>query len=114
MLHRQYFPIRPVPWQRTGGNGRSRYKEKRTRDFENAVAMLYRGPTYDGPVAVRIDIHTDGFWLAIHDVENSRPKHCRGDIDNLAKAVLDGLQLDGGAIRNDNKVHQLGIKMGKD
>ena len=71
----------PVPKARPrvtyhGGKAKA-YTPHRTRDYERLVAMSYDGPLYKGKVAVDLT-----FYL---------PDRRRVDIDNLIKAVLDGL-----------------------
>ena len=81
------IPIRPVPWQRTGGNERRRYTSKKTRDFEEMVSIYLR--------ANKAQVFTGA--LCVHLIFNYvKPKTVKRlhhtvvpDIDNLAKGVLD-------------------------
>lgn len=88
------------------GRGRRVYTPTATTEFENALRDAYEGPMFDGPVAVTIDLHKDGLYVTVRDVELGR-HGLRGDIDNYAKAVLDGLQGDGGAFLDDKQIQDL-------
>lgn len=78
------IPGDPVPKGRPrfsmAGKPRT-YTPRRTREYEEAVGWAYRsarsGGPHGGPVVLRIAIR-------------ERPGR-RGDIDNYAKAILDGL-----------------------
>jgi len=88
------IPGAPVPKgrPRKGRNGRF-YTPKRTQAAEAAVAWHAHtaGVRFDGPVRVELDFYGG-----------------RGDADNLAKTVLDGLQK-GGLLRDDRQVMELAI-----
>lgn len=94
------FPVpgRPVPWQRreSAGGGRS-WTPQRTREYEERVGLLGRAAGLtprSGPVAVEIDVY----------VSDGRV----GDVDNYAKAVLDGLT--GVAYEDDRQVVRLVVE----
>lgn len=109
----QTFQLRPKPKQRPrlGKNGRV-FTPSTTKEFEEQVRDQYAGPSFDGPVAVAIVFNTDSFDIAITAMDESqRPKHVRADLDNLQKAVLDGLQGDGGAFADDRNVHALSASL---
>lgn len=98
---------RPVPKGRprfNPSNGRA-YTDQKTRAYEDVVAAAYNGPTYDVPVQVRIDLDVHGATVSVAPCEDSGSK-LRGDIDNYAKAILDGMQA-GEAFTNDKLVHSL-------
>lgn len=88
-------PGPPIPKARPrqGKNGIF-YTPKRSRDAEALVAerAALCGYTYEGPVKVEIDFYGG-----------------RGDIDNLAKTVLDGMQK-AGVFSNDSQVQQLMLR----
>lgn len=87
----------PVPKGRPmTGKGRV-YTPERTRAAEEMVAMLTlskREAPFEGPVQVLLEF---------------RVSQWRGDLDNLAKLVLDGLAK-GDAIRNDRQVKRLTLE----
>lgn len=103
------LPLRPVPKERHRG-GRRAYTPPRTRDFEAAVAAAYNGPTFDCPLRADLRFDTDLITVTFTPMIGSqRPKHVRGDVDNLTKSVLDGLQP--GAFGNDSLIHALGVTL---
>ncbi len=93
------IPGRPVPKGRPRvGKGGSVYTPERTREYEQAVAWAVRASRgrVDGPCEVLIDLYL-------------RPG-TRGDLDNYAKAILDGAEK-GGAFGNDRDVIDLRIRL---
>ena len=81
-----YIPGPPVPKARPRfGNGHT-YTPKKTKSYEMLVGLSYRGPLFTGAVAVSLVFVTNG----------------QGDIDNLIKSVLDGLN--GRAWLDDSQV----------
>ena len=119
--HRQTFPFRPKPKQRPRlGKGRRVFTPDETLEFEDLIRTNYDGPVFEGPVSVDVVFDTDCFVVTITEMpESVRPKHVRGDVDNLQKAVLDGLQdkkkkgvvLEVGAFPDDRQVHALSAAM---
>ncbi len=85
----------PIPKARVRGGNGTYYTPRHTRDQEDALAMSARDRKWfvklDGDVAVQLDFYCGGY---------------AGDIDNLAKLVLDGLQK-GGVFKNDRQVVEL-------
>lgn len=82
------------------------YMDEKTKAEEAAVAASYSGEFHEG--AVRVEIHT---YKAL---PKSKPKRIererdtsKPDIDNIAKAVLDGLN--GIAYEDDSQVVELRI-----
>ena len=72
------------------------YTPQATVHFENSLAEQYiaNGGTHYGkiPVGLQIEIHKDGFSVDVFPLECSvRPVGVRGDIDNMVKAIQDGL-----------------------
>lgn len=73
---------------------------------EEAITDAYRGPLFEGPVAVSIDYWPDGQTITIS--ESAYTSALRSDLDNLVKLSLDGLQR-AGAYQNDRQVHELWV-----
>lgn len=91
------------PWKLKGCHV---YTPQATIDEERALGQAYKGPRHEGPVSVRIDV--------FRALPGSRPKRVLGepdtmtpDIDNIAKAVLDGLN--GIAYDDDKQVVELHV-----
>lgn len=107
------IPYEPFGKQRPRFGGGRTYTPTATRDYEKTVALTY----LDGHFgkfggAVRIDI------LAVHAVPKSyskrktaetmnRPWQGKPDCDNIAKAILDGLN--GVAFEDDRQVTALTV-----
>lgn len=91
------IPGRPVPKKRPRLGRRGTYTPKETRAYEELVAWHARRARvrFSEPVHVSIRLWSE--------------KPLRGDIDNYAKSILDGLQL-GEAIENDRQVVLLTIQ----
>jgi len=90
------------------------YTPQKTVHFENTLADKYReqnGTHWgDQPVGVSIEIHKDGFDVQVFPLECSvRPVGIRGDVDNMCKAILDGLN--GAAWNDDRQVELLTVHM---
>lgn len=102
-------PGSPRGWQRPGSSrGGRRYTPARTRGYERdvAVAALAAGVRpVDGPIAVHIAVHADHVEVSIG---SCRGKVARPDLDNIAKAVLDGLS--GVAYADDAQVVELHVR----
>lgn len=98
---------RPVPKgrPRLGQRGRV-YTPQPTLDAEAAIAEAYRGPTFEGPVAVSIDYEADRQVITIS--RSTFTSSLRGDLDNYIKTTLDGLQKSG-AFENDRAVMELWV-----
>lgn len=82
-------PGRPVPWARTSSRGGQRFTPKRQRDHGALVAQLakvqVRSRMLDGPVAVELEFRYP-------NPQRPTRAYPRGDVDNLAKLVLDACQ----------------------
>lgn len=88
------IPGRPVPKQRPRfGKHGNVYTPKETRDYEALVEVIakqhFQAP-FAGKVAVRIEVSGNG-----------------GDLDNVAKSILDGLT--GVAFKDDKQVCYLQV-----
>lgn len=95
------------------GRRRKAYTPARTVEYERLVGHSWNSsnpdePPFDGPVGMRIIVHSDGVQVEVWELEESyRPKYVTGDIDNYAKAVSDGLNKL--AYLDDKQVHHLEI-----
>lgn len=98
--------IHRVPLKRRPrfANGRA-YTDKATKADEAAVRAAYRGPKFSGPVKVRIYVYKP-LQKAANDDE-WWPFVQKPDVDNIAKAVLDGLN--GVAYDDDAQVIDLQV-----
>lgn len=85
---------------------------KRTRDYERRVALEARSaglPRFDR--AATLDVQIVGIWSRplrlqrVRESDDRIPKATRPDVDNLAKAILDGL----GAHFDDAQVVRLSV-----
>ena len=88
-------PGDPVPWERTGGSGKRRYKPKRTRKYQEQVGWYVRFAWKGDPIPKDVPLAlTLRFFL----------KHLRldaDDWDNLGKSVSDAME--GIAFTNDGQ-----------
>ncbi|MFO0417802.1 MAG: RusA family crossover junction endodeoxyribonuclease [Planctomycetota bacterium] len=111
-----WIPLKAVAKQRARltrprrGRKSRAYTPQRTVHFENSVAAAYQaaGGTHWGdiPVGMELEIHKDGISVDVFPLESSvRPVGIRGDIDNIVKAVQDGLN--GVAWADDRQVELL-------
>jgi Holliday junction resolvase RusA-like endonuclease len=90
--------------------GRRAYTPTRTLEAENAIANAvactdWRTWPVDYPITVHIDLSNQGTRIRVAE-SRGRQKCMRGDVDNYAKTVMDGLQK-GGAFVNDTQVVSL-------
>ena len=83
-----FVPGTPRPKARPRVVNGHAYTPERTREWEDAVRMLYQGPTYEGDLTMTLY-----FYM---------PNRRRVDIDNLVKAVFDGLN--GKAYHDDGQI----------
>jgi len=94
-------PGRPIAWARPRSHGSRHFTPQRVLDAEEAIAWHIRAklgagfPTTDQLIAVRLV-----FWTT---------RALRGDVDNYAKLVLDGLEKSG-VIENDRQVRALDVR----
>lgn len=83
------------------------YTPEKTRLAEKKIAATYDGPKFEGPIAIHIVLDTEGTAVIIEPVDVDEKSKLRGDIDNYAKTVLDGLN--GVAFDDDIQVVKLGV-----
>lgn len=75
------------------GRRRKAYTPEATIAAEEAIAAAYDGPLFEGPVYVHVTYTFKGQTITIFDATDDEPdKLWQGDIDNLLKTTLDGLQ----------------------
>jgi Holliday junction resolvase RusA-like endonuclease len=81
---------------------RRAYTPQETKDYEDALASYWDGPTFTGPVQVDVTFAKEGMDVTVQDATDGSMS-LRADIDNYIKSLLDGLQK-GGAFPNDRQV----------
>lgn len=113
-----WIPVKVVAKQRARltrprrGRKMRAFTPQQTVHFENAIAEFYaaNGGVNHGtiPVGVSVEIHIDGFNVEVYPLECSvRPVGVRGDVDNIVKAILDGLN--GVAWHDDRQVEMFDV-----
>ena len=109
---KQFLAVRPL------SKGRPRfvrktghtYTPKETLNYEKEIAQLYNGPKFaEGPIWVSLtfDQYKTTIEIKEMDAETTLSK-LRGDIDNYAKAILDGLN--GVAFTDDKQIMRLDLR----
>lgn len=110
-----WIPVRAVPKERPQIGSKGAYYSDRYTSFRQAVAqhLARSGPLPDqlsNPVSLEASFQTEGFHLQLRPLLGwnggasvVRPKHVRGDLDNLIGGVMDALQ-DAGVLANDSWV----------
>lgn len=84
------------------------YTPAGTHEAEDGIRCLYQGPFFDGPVAVFVAYDKHGQTITLTEWDGIESK-LRGDVDNMLKLTLDGLQPV--AFANDKQVHRVtGVK----
>lgn len=86
------------------------YQPKSVTEFEEAVKEAWSRsghPTLTEPCKVKIRLRRNSFTVHITPIRKAVKATVRGDVDNYAKAILDGLQGEGGAFMNDRQVYEL-------
>jgi Holliday junction resolvase RusA-like endonuclease len=110
---RLYIPGTPVPKGRAiplivGGQVRM-VPHSPTRTYERKIGKAWTaagGLPLEGPVSVRVIVTADGVDVEVVPMDGTRSA-LRGDVDNYAKSVLDGLN--GVAWRDDSQVCSLHV-----
>ena len=99
---------RPVAWERVRTNQGRFFTPAATRQYEEAVAWTARASRQTmGTAKCAVWIE---FCIKLGP-RGDPEKQKRGDLDNYAKAVLDGLQK-GGVLENDKQVIELHLSFG--
>lgn len=113
-----WVPGEPVPAARTGGNGKRRFKDPKTERYQNAVrdaavaAQLPHVGLGDDEAAIVV-AHL--FCSRTNSRERAKKRRERmadvsgPDVDNVGKSLLDGMQLDGGPLADDNRVVSMAV-----
>lgn len=106
--HKQTFKFRPKVKQRPRLGRRGRvFTPAQTLEFENLVRETYDGFCADKPVSLVISLYKDSFTITLTEYDTIEPSPLRGDIDNYAKSILDGLN--GVAYTDDKLVYKLQV-----
>lgn len=106
--HTQTFRFKPKVKQRPRLGRRGRvYTPVQTLEFERAVRDAWEGFTATKPCAVTITLYRDKFTVTITEDTTLKPSSLRGDIDNYAKSILDGLNRVG--FEDDKLVYKLTV-----
>tara|TARA_X000001036_G_scaffold414320_1_gene429401 strand:- start:12839 stop:13201 length:363 start_codon:yes stop_codon:yes gene_type:complete len=101
---------RPKPKERPRMTKRGHaFTPKATHEAEKCIHDAWeasKNPTLEGPVSVTIvySKESTSIWVAPF---SSDTKNWGGDVDNLIKLTLDGLQGEGGAFLNDSQVRRV-------
>ena len=110
------FPIIPRTKQAVRFGRKGAYQPKSVTDFEAAVKERCRQymedtgiPQITHPVRVHVRLRKDQFVVQITPMDTELRTTVKGDVDNYAKAILDGMQGEGGLIANDRQVYELTI-----
>lgn len=106
--HTQTFRFNPKVKQRPRLGRRGRvFTPAQTLEFENKIREAYEGFCADKPVAVTIALYRNKFTVTVTEYDTMEPSPLRGDIDNYAKSILDGLN--GVAYTDDKLVYKLQV-----
>jgi len=111
MIHKQTFNFRPKSKQRPRMTRTGRaYTPKETKEYESNIANAYSGVLFaEGPLHVTLIFDNDKTEITIRSMQNkNNPSKLRGDIDNYAKSVLDGLN--GVAYTDDKQIVSLELR----
>jgi Holliday junction resolvase RusA-like endonuclease len=103
------IPGRPVPWQRVQTNQGRFFTPQKTRDYEEIVAYIARAKREkigDVPCDVSIELYEDKAIVTLTPRPDAKKRKLKGDVDNYAKAILDGLQK-GQMLEDDRQVNEL-------
>lgn len=111
MIHKQIFNFRPKSKQRPRMTRTGHaYTPKETKEYEDSIAEAYTGVLFaEGPLHVTLIFDNDKTEITIRSMRNkSKSSKLRGDIDNYAKSVLDGLN--GVAYTDDKQIVSLELR----
>jgi len=106
--HTQTFRFKPKVKQRPRLGRRGRvFTPVQTLEFERLVNEAYDGFCAEKPVSLSISLYKDKFTVTVTEYDTLEPSPLRGDIDNYAKSILDGLN--GVAYTDDKLVYKLQV-----
>ena len=106
--HTQTFRFKPKVKQRPRLGRRGRvFTPIQTLEFERLVNEAYDGFCAEKQVALSISLYKDKFTVTVTEYDTLEPSPLRGDIDNYAKSILDGLN--GVAYTDDKLVYKLQV-----
>jgi crossover junction endodeoxyribonuclease RusA len=106
--HKQVFKFRPKVKQRPRLGRRGRvFTPAQTLEFERQVREAWDGFCAEKPVSLVITLYKDKFTVTVTEYDTLEPSPLRGDIDNYAKSILDGLN--GVAYTDDKLVYKLQV-----
>jgi crossover junction endodeoxyribonuclease RusA len=106
MRHTQTFNFKPKVKQRPRLGRRGRvFTPIQTLEFERAVREAWEGPCADKPVDITISLYKHKLRVTVTESKDPTSSGLRGDIDNYAKSILDGLN--GVAYVDDKLVKRL-------
>lgn len=92
MKHTVTIKTKPKVKQRPRMTRRGRaYTPKQTLEFESIIREAWNGPQFESFVSVDIVLYKDKIKITITEESPEKKSSLRGDIDNYAKAILDGL-----------------------
>jgi crossover junction endodeoxyribonuclease RusA len=83
------------------------YTPSKTTEAEKVLAEQWEHPPVEGPIAVSLVLADGYITVTIEDCPPHISKKLRGDIDNYAKTVLDGLN--GVAFIDDRQIVRLEV-----
>ena len=108
MKHTVTIKVKPQVKQRPRMTRRGRtYTPKQTLEFESIIREAWDGPQFESPVSVDIVFYKEKIKITITEEAGEKKSSLRGDIDNYAKSVLDGLN--GAAYVDDRQVIKLKV-----
>ena len=106
MKFKHTFPFPPKVKQRPRMTRRGRvFTPMQTLEFERSVAEAWTGPCAEEPVNLVIGLYKNKITISMSPTAKLTPSGLRGDIDNYAKSILDGLN--GVAYTDDKLVQRL-------
>lgn len=105
-FHLNFVPIKRRPRFCVVQGHVHSYVDEKTENDQTMVGWAYRGPKLTGKVAVTIRVQRHLPFSIPKKIE-SQPDTMKPDVDNIAKAILDGLT--GIAYGDDSQVTELHI-----
>lgn len=101
-----FYEFPPKVKQRPRMTRRGRvFTPQATLEFEALVRDNWEHDLIDGDIAVTIVVTKEWFEVTVEPYHDDEPTGLRGDIDNYAKSILDGLN--GTAFKDDRLIREL-------